>query len=280
MKQYLREIITGIAAIALLAFAVIAFTKIMNRQKAGLETDIFLAVPPDTEGLLVINRPDILQRMILTDQDVCNAFNAYLPGIFGEALQRRGLGSAVFSFHRQGVLACIKPGREAEKFVREKMFAGYEPLVLTGHGLRFFFFPVYGNRFFGYCICNDILVGSYSMKLIETAAVQLSEGSGIFLPKGMKLALDAADGNAPANIIFNASGFPVPAESKGSLQWIGADLFAGENNICCYTRLKASDMAEVDSISSYLNNRFPALDFGLQTGSEGNLVALTACMAK
>ena len=282
MKPYLKEIGLGLAALIILAFAIVAFIKIMNRQKVELETDIFLAVPPNVEALLVVNRPDLLQRMILSDQDVCNVFDEYLPGIFGEILQRKGLGSAVFSVHDQGVLACVKPGREAERFIRDEVFAEYEAQVLNRNGLDFFFFPVPNNRFFGFCVYNDILVGSYSTKLIETAADQLSGGSQTAFPKGMKPVLDAADRNAPANIIFNAAraDFPTSSVDDSSLQWIAADLFAGEGNICCYARIEASDMAEVDSVSSFLNNRFPHLNFSLQTQVDGNFVALTACMAK
>ncbi|MDR2388581.1 MAG: hypothetical protein LBD89_02195 [Tannerellaceae bacterium] len=278
MRAYLKEIILSLVAIAVMLMAIAAYLKVMNQEKANSRVDLFTLAPPTAGTLLVVNRPAVLARMMRNYPLLYTVFAQEIPPIFLSVLEEdQPIRSILFSFHPQGVLACMPVGSKtahaiAHDILPEK-FKPYLPQKQTENGVDFFYYPETKNHFFGYYIHNGIWVGSYSRRLLERAASQQQQGE-VLLPREMEQLRTSFDPNAPMNIIC-----PAGELGLGSGAWVSADLFMSEGAFCCYGSLPypVADSLTGDALARRLEGKYPQLQLSFQIRREEESVALTAC---
>ncbi|MDR2499173.1 MAG: hypothetical protein LBD28_07010 [Tannerellaceae bacterium] len=283
MKQYLREIILAIAVIAILAFAIIAFNNITQREQASLNTNLAAIPPHNHQAILTINRPELFQQMILSQKPAQRTLARHINPIFIALLQNLELQSAQISLHPQGQLACLQTGRAtgaAERYIQQKLFPTYPPQEHSKNNIRYLYYPTANNTFFGYYVHNNIIVGSYSRKLLEAAAERHTATSAPRPSQYIAAQQSQTDKNAPANIILKIQ-HPSPLTSPEQPEiWIAADIFASDKNICLHTKLTANSPQNIDSIATFLANNLTEIPLTLQASNDTAKTSLTACWQK
>jgi hypothetical protein len=282
MKGYLKEIIISLAAIGIMLMAIMAYFKAVNEEKAHSRMDLYTLIPPSATTVLTVNRPSVFSRMILDNPLLYKLFAGEIPEVYLSLIRKnQQMSSIVFSFHPQGVLACMTVNSQtahaiAGDILPEK-FKPYSPQIQTENGIDFHYYPDAENHFFGYYIHNGIWAGSYSRKLLEKAAAQQQEGE-IRLPEEMNRLRASLDTNAPLNMIC-------PANSLGlsNLLWVSADLFFSEGAFCCYGSLPHGSVEPSlytsigDTLSRRIETIYPQIRLSFQLQIEEQSISLTGC---
>jgi hypothetical protein len=281
MRDYVKEIAIGIAAILILSLAITAYFKAMREEKASSRSDVYTLIPPNAHTLLAVNRPAVFNRMILNNPTLYKLFAGEIPELFLSIIRANPQAALiVFSFHPQGVV-CYMQGSQAAGAVSKEVlparFKPYSPQKQSAGGFDFYYYPDAGNRFFGYYVYNGIWVGSYSRKLLERAALQQTQGE-VELPAAMNSQRALFDPNAPLNIVCRAEELGI-----GGLEWLSADLFVSEGKICCYGSLPWQLVGDSlyrsagETLSRRISRKFPRLQLSFQMNRENEAVYLTGC---
>ncbi|MDR0537014.1 MAG: hypothetical protein LBH04_03055 [Tannerellaceae bacterium] len=274
MRSYSKEIVISFAALVLLVFAVVAFLRTVRVQQNNLDVNIFSLIPPNAEVTFTINRPDMFRKI----PGLYAALGDEIPSVYLSILQNLSLESAVISFYPQGSLCCVQtqaPG-DIVDFLFDR-FKEYAPLKQEANKLEFYYLPDAENRFLGYYTYKNVWVGSYSSKLLERTGAR-QRRSEMMLPNEMLDLFEKADKNSPANIIFPVSlvGLELLPEFAET-NYLAADLFVSEGNLCAYMYLPAYDEKIEMLLKNFLEKHFPMLLFSFQISVDGGKVALTAC---
>jgi hypothetical protein len=290
MRTYLKEIIISAGALLLMILAIVAYLKVVKNEQSNLESDIYTLIPPNAEALLAVNRPDIFNRMMLKEPILYQAFASEIPEIFLSIIRsNQRMQSVVFSFHPQGTLCCMQAGRITHALEEEILpghFKPYAPQKQTFGGIDFFYYPDTENHFFGYYVYKGLWVGSYSRKLLERAAAQQQAGK-VLLPEEMRRLTAAFDANSPASIVYPARELGLYGEEEDEeedegetptdIQWVAADLFVNEGNICFYAHLPFFNEETADNISARIALKYPFLDLSFQVADDEDSLFITAC---
>jgi hypothetical protein len=282
MRNYLKEICLGMAALLVLSLAAAAYFKSVREGQAGARSDLYALVPPNVQTLLAVNRPAVFNRMILSNPMLYKLFDSEIPGIFLSLIRRnQQMSLIVFSFHPQGVVCYMQAGgRTAAEIGREilpERFKPYPPQKQSAGGIDFYYYPDAENRFFGYYVRQGIWVGSYSRKLLERAALQQLQG-GLPLPAGIEGQRALLDKNAPVNIICRAGWLGI-----GGVEWLSADVFVSEGKICCYGSLPYEAAGGFpyrsmgEALSKRIGRKYPRLQLSFQISREKENIYLTGC---
>jgi len=280
MKNYLKEVIISLSAIVIMSLAVVVYFKAVKTEQSNRESDLYALLPPNAEALLAVNRPDVFNRMMLSERSLYQVFASEIPDIFLALIRSHPqVNAALFSFHSQGVLCCIQAGRVSgaieDKFLPAR-FGHYLPQKHIVNGIDFYYYPDTENRFFGYYINEGIWVGSYSRKLLEHSAEQ-QFGKKVLLPQEMTRLLNAFDTQSPANIVYPLRKLGIHEGSFGGRKWLGADLFVSEGSFCCYTRLPYYKDEIGETIAGRVSAKYPPLRLSFQVTPADDSIFLTAC---
>lgn len=283
-----REIvICTIAALATL-LAVCFFFGIMEKEKTFVQTDLYTLIAPDADAILAVNRPSAFTKAILSKPAVYNAFASKIPKVYLSILQESGFSSMLLSFHPQGIILYAKASNDqVDQQVIERQFSSFSPQKQKKDKVTFTYYSDRENRFFGCYYYNGIWVASYSKKLLEEVANLQTTGIH-HLSSEQNRIRQTFDTNAPLNIMLQTNLLNIyvqvdSVEWKPENQWIGADLFTSEGNICYFGSLPYQNTADTlynglsDTLSLRLESLFPQIQISHQINKEGKNVFFTGC---
>ncbi|MDR0431207.1 MAG: hypothetical protein LBH58_12120 [Tannerellaceae bacterium] len=293
MKAYLKEIVISLLAVLILMSAVWVYIRSMQTEQSNVSADLYTMIPPDINALLVVNRPSVLNLMILPKQAFYKVFASEIPPVLLSFIQRsQQVQSLMLSFHRQGVVGYMQVGDRAAgrlKHFMDNIFPYYKPVKQNINGIDFYYYPDVNNRFFGYYFHNGVWVGSYSKKLLEKAASQQLDNQ-LSLPEEIDEMRKAFDATAPMNILFPANDLNLRVSQWGMTdwrianKWLVADLFVSEGNFCCYGNLPyepevTSQMYKMmgDTLSSRIRNLYPSVNLSFQINRDEEFIYFTGC---
>jgi hypothetical protein len=281
MKSYRKEIVISITALLFLIFAIIAFIQLISARKTSLETNIHTLIPPNAEAVLQINRPDLLRQTAITEAGIYKALAGEIPPVFHEIISKIRIKSALVSFQAQGAMICIPDG-DINSIPRllQQYFKGYKPQKQSLSDVDFHYFPDAGNRFFGYYIYNNVLVGSYSRKLLERTARQQIRSEQM-IAEDLLAALESADRNSPASLVIPPS--MISLEKIGEeheINYICLDIFTSDGKICAYTHLPHLEAETKAHLADFFHKKYPHLNFAFQAAEEKNGAGITICCIK
>lgn len=293
MKKGVRDIISCIAAIAITVLAVWFYFQAIESERTTVQTDLYALIAPQPEAILAINRPALFTKVILSQEPVHKLIESHIPDIFLKiAGKHPALSFLLFSVHPQGTVLYAKANDEQayqiETEIVKPLFNTYPPQFQKKNGITFTYYPDTENHFFGFYHHKGAFVASYSKKLLEAAAaLQLKEKPVI--AEDINEFRKLSDKNAPLNIAVPANPLNLYVPLNDSVtwvvrnQWLIADLFASENNLCCYgslpydTQLDTLYAPMADTLSLRLEKLLPALQITHEINQDGKRIYYTGC---
>lgn len=297
MKAYQREIVIVIIAVIATALAVWYFFGSMAKEKTIVQTNVYRMLDPSPSGLLVVNRPGVFSRMMLSQQKIKGTFAAYIPEVYLSVIEQHpSFPLVVFSFHEQGVVMYAKTD-EGEAYLIHRntlrpLFNTYRPPLQKKNGITFTYYPDAENRFLGCYYWNGVWVASYSKRLLEEAAErQWAEASDpeSVSPTGIQNLVATFDRHAPLNVALPANRLDLYVQISDSLKWriknkwLTADVYTENGTICCmggepyHTALDSLYSAMADTLSLRLERFFPQLQIKTQVDIGQETVYFTSC---
>lgn len=293
MKAFKREIV--IFALTALA-TLLAVAYFFNDMKEGMhvaQTNLFTLTAAQNEAILTVNRPALFARMFLSKPSVYKAFASEVPEIYLSMLQKHTeIAEVQFSFHPQGIVMYAKADKSTagriENELQNNFFPSFAPQRLTKGGITFTYYPEAGNRFFGFYQHDGIWVASYSKKLLEEVAY-LQRSHKEKLSEEQKQLHKSLDPNAPLNLLIKTAKLDLYVNTSDSTrwrighQWLGADLFESEGNICYFSSLPYEKPADslyqslADTLSVRIEQCFPPLHTTSQCYEENGKIYFTGC---
>lgn len=293
MKRHLRDTILCIAAAAITVLAVWFYFNAVEQKKTVAQADLYELVAPRPEALLVINRPEIFSKTLLAKEAVYKTLAMHVPEVFLLIAKMEQAPSPLFiSLHPQGAVlyarADSEEARRIATYVLKPYFNTYAPQLQRKDGVDFTYYPDTGNRFFGFYEQNGAFVASYSKKLLEETAKQQAESKHI-ADEAIGNFRKQSDKNAPLNILVSANPLNLYVQLNDTAtwaiqdQWLAADVFVGEGNLCCYGSLPYR--AELDSLyapmadtlSRRLEKLFPPMLIGHDINHDGKRIYYVGC---
>lgn len=297
MKTLKREIVIGIVTALATLSAVWFFFSKMEKEKTSMQTDLYAFIPSSPEAVLSINRPPLFSKTLLKDTSVYAAFASKIPEVYLSIIRNTSQNvPMLFSFHPSGIvlytLADADRIKKMEETIFKNLFGSFSPQLQKKGEISFIYYPDVENRFFGYYTYKGIWVGSYSKKLLEKVA-QLQKNAIYPIFSLSKTVRKSFDRNAPANLMFksNLLNLYVATDSLASTVWripdcwLGADLFASEDNACFFGSLpfEGNDslcVAWADTLSRRIEHLFPSLRLTHQVTQEKDRIFYTGCIEK
>lgn len=293
MRHYLKEILISAAALLVLTLAVWAYIRSVRQEKSGVELDIFTLVPGDARALLVVNRPAVFDRMILSNQGLSRIFASEIPPVLLSVMKKsKQIQAVTFSFHPEGVVCYLQAGNRVIRSLEDDLeddFYGYAPISQVNGGVTYRFYPDTANLFLSTCQGSGYWIASYNRKLLEQAVSQRSVGQ-VWLPDDMSWLRSSFDKNALMNVVFPTHDLNLYvtldnlSEWRVTDQWMAADLFVSEDSFCCYgsfpfyPQLRASTYKSMgDTLAQRLQALYPSLRLSFQISKENESVYYTGC---
>lgn len=298
MKTYQREIVIVILAACATALAVWYFFGSMAKEKKIVQTDVYSMLDPSPSGLLIINRPAVFTRMMLSEQKIKKVFAAYIPEIYLSVIEQNPtLPLVVFAFHPQGVVMYAKTD-EGQAYLIEKKtlrpaYNTYPAPRRQKDGIAFTYYPDVENRFLGCYYWNGVWVGSFSKRLLEEAAErQRNEAADpdFSTHNGIQNFIQSLDRHAPLQVMLPADRLNLYVQVNDSLEWriqnkwLTADIFAENGTVCCmggepyHAVLDTLYAAMADTLSLRLEQAFPPFHVRTQTDIGQEVVYFTSCV--
>lgn len=297
MKAYQREIVIVSIAVIATALAVWYFFGSMEKEKTIVQTNVYSILDPSPSGLLVVNRPAVFSRMMLSEQKIKGTFATYIPEIYLSIVEQHpSFPVVIFSFHEQGVVMYAKTDEGEAYLIHRKtlrpIYNTYRAPQQKKNGITFTYYPDAENRFLGCYYWNGVWVASYSKRLLEEAAErQLAEASApdVSTPTGIQNLISTFDRHAPLNVALPASRLDLYVQISDSLEWriqnkwLTADIYTENGTICCmggepyHTVLDSLYSAMADTLSLRLEHFFPQLRIKTQVDIGQETVYFTAC---
>lgn len=298
MKTYQREIVIVMIAAFATALAVWYFFGSMAKEKTVVQSDVYGMLDPSPSGLLIINRPAVFTRMMLSDQKIKQVFAAYIPEIYLSVIQQNPtLPLVVFSFHPQGVVMYAKTD-EGQAYLIEKktlrsVYNTYPAPRQKKDGIAFTYYPEVENRYLGCYYWNGVWVGSFSKRLLEEAAErQRNEVAdpGFSAANGIQNFIQSLDRHAPLQVMLPADRLNLYVQVNDSLEWriqnkwLTADIFTENGAVCCmggepyHAVLDTLYAAMADTLSLRLEQAFPPFHVSTQTDIGQEVVYFTSCI--
>ncbi|MDH6357394.1 hypothetical protein [Parabacteroides sp. PF5-9] len=293
MRTYQKEIIIVSITILVTFFAVWHFFGKLEEEKQTVDIDLYSLVAPNPNALIAVNRPSIFSRLILSQTAMQDIISQHIPDIFLSIIEACPTQSSLlFSIHPQGVVFLAKADAKSlvqiEKKAISPLFNTYKPQHQVKENITFNYLPDTENRFFGYYLHNGFLVASYSKKLLEEVASKQMDFLA-WIPSEITMAANAFDSNAPMNILFQADSLNLYTSITDSTewriqnQWLAADIFTSEGNICCYGSYPLSEQTDTlyqsmaDTLSLRLKELYPHLNITAQIDTDKAYMYYTAC---
>ena len=291
-RVYIGRIINGILLLAALS-VVVWFIWQMNSKRTKASRELYQLVAADPELLLQVNRPELLRSLMLAQPAIHELFQQELPPLFMELVTGYPLRSAVlFSFHPQGVVCYTKISpdqfKQIQSFLVQKTTAWHAITENKPDAMPIHYYPAGGNQFLGLYYHEDILVASYSRRLLESAALS-QQTNQKNLTYQAEQALLAVNQKAPLIVLFQADllDLSVPFVFGGSREsgnrWLSADLFTHDNRICYFGTLPFYPEMETlyqplnDSLKLKLETSFPMLELNCQVQTDAGKVYYSGC---
>lgn len=295
MKAYKRDITICILTALVTLSAVGYFLGDMKKVKHLAEIDLYTLISPNAHAVLAINRPSSFTRLMLAKKSVYDAFASKILEVYLSIIQKSpSLPSILLSFHPQGTVLYTKATESQvqmiEKEILEPSSGSFAPQKQSKGGITFTYYPDSGNRFFGSYYHEGVWVASYSKKLLEEAArLQLNKTHRTQEEQPWERA--TLDTNAPLNLLLQIGQLDLSSSPDSTLQqpdqhqWIEADLFTNDQNICFFSRLPYQETADTtdstgfspEAISLKLEELFPQFHLTITTRREKAMTFYTGC---
>jgi len=293
MKEYRKEIIIALISVAVAILAVWFFFFSIDEKKVTIQGDLYTIIAPNPNALICINRPSLLTKIILSDNNKQDLFTPYIPQVFLSVLDKGVIPFYLISYHAQGEVLYAKATMEQADEIAFKVlhtyFNSYDPQRIVVDGAEYTFYAIPGNRFFVTYYNNGVWAASFSKKLLEYVAIQQSGGK-LSLPESISDQRKLLDRSAPLNIIFPAERLNVYTQINDSTQvnlgngWIYADIYVSENKLCSFTRIPYHASFDsiypllADTLQLRLNSFFPQHNFMLQFDKDNDQIYYTTCL--
>ena len=295
MKSYQREILICIIAIVATISAVWCFLGRMTKEKKVIQTDLYAMIDPaPSGGALIINRPAIFSKMILSQKEIRELFTRFIPEIYLSVIQQTpSLSTVIFSFHEQGIAMYTKADERLadamDKQIFRKTFNTYSPQVQKKDGITFTYYPDAENHYWGFYQYGNIFVASYSKRLLEKAAERQRRDYLPSSPDGGLRLINSLDHHVPLNLIIPADLLNLYVQTNDSTEWriqgrwITADMYAEKGGVCCIGTLPYHPSIDSlyaplsDTLSIRLQELFPKLQIHSQSDIGKEVVYFTTC---
>ncbi|MCC8154097.1 MAG: hypothetical protein LIP01_07725 [Tannerellaceae bacterium] len=236
MKEYKKELIICIVALATTGWIIWFFNRSLQSEKEFKEIDLYSIVVPHPVCIFQINRPIQFKEFAGLKQVTKNP----IPEIFTTLLSHQSKEQvSLITFHPEGVLfytaSSIKQRKEMLKNSIQTYFTSYTPQTYEKYGIEFIFYPDIENRFWGYFISEGLLVAGYNRKLLEAVAEQYRNKQNI-IPEYIDSTRLTISKTSPANLLLNGELLEVSFYQKQDTisipenYWIGCDLSGNEQN--------------------------------------------------
>lgn len=292
MTTYQRDIAICILTALATAAAVGYFLGNLDRQKAVEPTDLFTLAPETPDAWLVIERPDVFARLMLSQPKTENLFASRIPAIYLTLIrQQPELEKVLFSFHKQGVIMYAKADESTayriDKEILSPAFNAYSPERRTEGKITFIYYPAATDRFLGSYQYRGVFVASFSSKLLEGVAARQQQPC---LPSEAWQKQTVQPGiQAPVSLLIPAASLNLYVLANDSTEWrirdpwLAADLFTREGHLCAigvqpyHAALDTFYTPMADTLSLRLGEAFPGVGFHTVADVGNEWVYFTVC---
>lgn len=292
MTTYQRDIAICILAALATAAVVGYFLGNLDKQKTVEPTDLFGLAPQTPDAWLVVERPDVFARLMLSKPEIRALFAAHIPAVYLTLMEEQPeLKKVLFSFHKQGVVMYASADESMayriDKEILSPAFDAYSPERRREGKITFIYYPVATDRFFGCYQYRDVFAASYSRKLLEGVAERQQLPC---IPASQWTGQTAgARQQAPVSLLIPARSLNLYVLANDSTEWrirdtwLTADLFPREGRLCAigaqpyHAVLDTFYQPMADTLSARLNQAFPGVRFHTQADVGNEWVYFTVC---
>lgn len=292
MKTKQRDITICILTLLVTALAVGYFFGSLDKQKTTEPTDLFSLAPRTPDAWLVVERPGVFARLMLSQPEIQALFAARIPAIYLTLIrQQPDLTKVLFSFHKQGVVMYAYSNESIayriDKEILSPAFNAYSPERQTEGEITFIYYPAATDRFFGCYQYRDVFVASFSRKLLEGVAAR-QQLPCIPAAEWRKQTVQP-DMQAPVSLLVPAEALNLYVLANDSTEWrirdtwLGADLFTREGHLCAigaqpyHAVLDTFYAPMADTLSVRLEEAFPGFRFQTVADVGNEWVYFTVC---
>ncbi len=234
-----KDITTLIVLMAAAIICVSYLFKIVNSGQVAAKVDPYgLLMPtPTPTAILAINRPDLLDGQLLSNEEVRRIFEEYVPSVFLSILPE--LSISLVAYYPRGVLFCSPMEKRLADRVFERLDAlsAYPAQRREEAGVAIRYYPDSGNRFLGCYYHKGAFVASYDRKSLSRAI----EWQRRDAPVPMELEKAARRGrSAWANLLVPRESLDLSVWLDDSTvweveePWLDLDLFLDGGKLCCF----------------------------------------------
>lgn len=292
MTTYQRDIAICILAALATAAVVGYFLGNLDKQKTAEPTDLFGLAPQTPDAWLVVERPDVFARLMLSKPEIRALFAAHIPAVYLTLVEEQpDLKKVLFSFHKQGVVMYARADESMayriDKEILSPAFNAYSPERRREGKVTFIYYPVVNDRFFGCYQYRDVFAASYSRKLLEGVAERQQLPC---IPASQWTGQGAGAGQqAAVSLLIPARSLDLYVLANDSTEWrirdtwLHADLFPREGRLCAigaqpyHAVLDTFYQPMADTLSARLNQAFPGVRFHTQADVGNEWVYFTVC---
>ncbi|MEG1749984.1 MAG: hypothetical protein RRZ65_09765 [Tannerellaceae bacterium] len=294
MRERTLEIVIGVLVATAGLLSIGYFWNSMRKEQTKVQTDLYSLIAPNANGLLSVNRPQLLYHMLEANSAIKQSFATYVPPLYQVLIFKSSLPSLLLSFHPEGVLIYAKANKEQIDYLETKLLlplmGGYAPIKRQVKGINYTFFAEKGNRYFGYYRTESEWVGSYNRLLLEASAQCLSHPTNN-QPQLMELR-KKADKNAMMNLFLPTAPFNLYTNLSGDstiwrmdkILWAGSDLFVNNKKLCCFSlwpeRMPTDSLYQpmADTLTLRIGTFLPGMVVSGGLNSENGQAYYTACI--
>ncbi|MGM9758894.1 MAG: hypothetical protein ACI30I_02100 [Parabacteroides sp.] len=277
MKRYQRDIVICLIIALATIGVVFHFLQSMHAGQTDTQTDPYAVLDERPDGLLVIRRPAVFARLMLSDKAHRSAMRRFIPEFFLALLDHTDLPTSYLSFHPQGILFYTTLDEQEALYLEKRVVhpllgVDYPPQRIERDSIRFHYYLTRQGDYIGCYQKDHLWIASTSKHLLEQTARRQRAAETPAL-SAFQQALMSLDKHALAHVLLPTDSLHISLMRPDStwwhlpVPWITADLYTEENQLCCIgstvyqPELDSLYQPLVDTLAARLQPYFPQRRF-------------------
>ncbi|MDD4514562.1 hypothetical protein [Massilibacteroides sp.] len=269
MKILRAEIITLLLVVASIIGAIVFFFSFVGKEQKKEKTDLFDLLLPEPKSVLLINQPAEFISMLKRQPQLYLYFKEILPEDCYTFLACKKNSPVLLAFYAQGIMFYSYSVGGDAVWLKHSAFT-----TVKKEGIPLRFYPKTANQYLGFYQYNDVFVGSYSRKLLETT-VSLQKRGIKDSPVYLKELRRNIDKDALLNVFFY---------QEPESDWKALDVFLHESQVCCLLNSPNKQLPDSllkvagDSLSTRITALIPELQPQIGISKDDSIIYFTLCV--
>ena len=257
MIGHKKDIVILLVLFVITIFCVRFFHKKMSDDQLVASIEPLSLVIPSPQAILSVNRPAVLNKMILPMKNFEMIFSGHTPKLFHGLIQENDKFPAfLLVYYPEGVVMLSSMNQQHVKQIYDFLDCefDYPAMEKTEYGITMHYYPDIKKQFLGCYYQNGMFVASYNNRLLKDIA-QRQQYDRLQISPEIHQAVRDKGKNAAINLYIPSATLNLYVQTSDSTEWrienkwLSSDLFYNEGKVCCVNELKYE--AALDSIHFY-----------------------------